>query len=478
MKSEVSFETRLGEFHSLDNRLPSIFIVLTAIAISVLLGLGSAQNLIDWRYILYIAIAIVVGVVFLFPRDQVLRMGFYVWIASFALGFRTFHVTSELSIYPCEAIIWILFVALLARTMMRHERLRTPPLPFAAWGFLVVALLSLFVALSNGRSWALILDTFKPTLALYPIIIVTYNLIEDKQTWLVTAVVTLFASAYVVGMGIAEYTIPGFQYPLGDFVRDSSYVQTTVEGFARATFMFWGSPIAILFPVFSFPWLLVALTQDRHLIRRILVTGLIGAFLFGLYISGYRSIWFAFAGMLLVFAYFGGRKSMVWIVLLCALVLVMLPSGFYDRASNLLNLNFTATGNDANRVMRMQQAWNLALANPVIGVGWGGSGWVHNDFLQLAADLGFPGLFLFMLWIGNVLWRLVSDVSRFQTAWSQLCRIVLLTSLVGVALVMAVDALLVLPVLIFPVWLNFALAIKLLEQKGARNETIGIVANV
>jgi hypothetical protein len=56
------------------------------------------------------------------------------------------------------------------------------------------------------------------------------------------------------------------------------------------------------------------------------------------------------------------------------------------------------------RVMRQQDAFQLAVANP-LGVGWSSSGWVHGDFIQVAANLGILASFVFLIWYFHTLYR-------------------------------------------------------------------------
>lgn len=438
------------------------WIILLAIAVSASSGYWITQPGLDWRFMLVAAVGLTVGLVLLIPRQNVLRFGLYLWIASFGLGFRNIEIAQRVSLHPAEAILWFLFLALLVRKAVFGHSLRIPRFTYFGWGFLALIPVGALVALWRDTPWALVLRAMKPTLGIIPAFYVVYNLVEERSAWLRSAAVGVLIGAYISLLGIVEYLIPNFALPFEDFLYNEQ-VLTAPGGFRRGMFAFWGSPIAVLVPLIFFPWLLIAWNAKRSVRWRVAAGGLIPIYVVALYISAYRGLWLSFLVMLLAYGYVGGRQAKLATMLAVILGWQLLPTEFYDRINELFVRDIIVMGD--TRLSRFIGAWNLALRHPLLGVGWGGSGWVHSDWLQIAADLGFPAALCLLAWYGTVVLR-VRDVARGgTTAWTRAYAAALFISLVGIAVALALEAMIVRPELIFPVWFVFALASKLGEDE-------------
>lgn len=105
------------------------------------------------------------------------------------------------------------------------------------------------------------------------------------------------------------------------------------------------------------------------------------------------------------------RPERVWIpviVIMGLLALPMIPSGYLDRISTIVNIEDDATHSAETRLEDMKAAARLTVANPLVGAGIGmnvlalnevrGETWtaVHNVYLQFLVELGLPGLGLFL----------------------------------------------------------------------------------
>jgi len=116
------------------------------------------------------------------------------------------------------------------------------------------------------------------------------------------------------------------------------------------------------------------------------------------------------------------------VVLAC---LTLLPSAYWDRLSNITNIEADATGSAQARRRDMIAAANLVLQNPIVGVGVGMNAWaldeergpvldqsgrysvrnglaVHNVYLVYAVELGIPGLVLFLMLLAGCIKSTVS----------------------------------------------------------------------
>jgi O-antigen ligase len=112
-----------------------------------------------------------------------------------------------------------------------------------------------------------------------------------------------------------------------------------------------------------------------------------------------------------IFAYLVTRSlkpaTLIALVLAGLIVLPALPSSYWDRVESIFNEDKDATGSRDERRRLMEQAWQIFLENPVLGIGAGqfqnygdpglAARWrvTHNALLQVAAELGVFALVTF-----------------------------------------------------------------------------------
>ena len=106
------------------------------------------------------------------------------------------------------------------------------------------------------------------------------------------------------------------------------------------------------------------------------------------------------------------RKERVLIpiaIVACICALPLVPPEFYLRITTIVNIEEDETNSAQTRLADMKVALELVADHPVVGSGLGmnvlamnearGTTWteVHNVYLQLAVELGLPGLLLFLM---------------------------------------------------------------------------------
>ena len=139
-------------------------------------------------------------------------------------------------------------------------------------------------------------------------------------------------------------------------------------------------------------------------------------------------------------------------------IYTLLPAEFQDRTATLV-LALEGQPVDTSAAKRIDFAANAIqlIKDRPLGVGWAGSGWPHNDFLQLAANLGIVAGMVFAVVILARLWQTWQKLYQLPRSAHVIAigDTVFLMLLVGTGL-LASQGVQVLPQLALPVW--FAIA--------------------
>ena len=256
--------------------------------------------------------------------------------------------------------------------------------------------------------------SFRNFLLLIPLFIITEMVLANRTNW--RPVLLTFYCVGTCNSGDGVYSnmcspeLRTYFQPLS--LHPKHY--ETPEGFAREMFSFWGSPAATFILVLSAPMAAVMWGWWSKSWQRVLTLLALLLQVCGIYIGGYRSMWMVFAVELLVFAILR-RKAVVAAgsLLLPLLGAWLLPTQAQERA---LSGVYLVTGNPQHNDTSGIKRWGRMTAafadtlNQPMGHGWSASGWVHNDFVQVAANLGLIAGLLFIAAFLFTLGRLLQRV--------------------------------------------------------------------
>lgn len=438
-----------------------LFVSLAAVVTSLIV-LYVVDYGISYRDVIVSSVAFAALLVFA-AGDRGLKVGVVVLVLTFGLGYRTKHFTPSLSIHPSELVLWGLLVLPVLQPKDRQRTKTTIWLPYWLIVFIPFWVWAWIRGLNDGLPLDEMFNELRNFLLLVPLFIVTQMVLANRANWRHLLLAFYCIGTWIGGMGLMEYTFPEIEAVFSAFITKPE-AELTAEGFARATFSFWGSSAASFILVLSAPTAIVIWRWWSVPWQRVLTILALAVQILGIYIGGYRSMWMVFTVQLLVFGVLR-RKPLVAAASLLVPVLGtwLLPTQMQERA---LSGIFLLTGNpqltDSSGIKRWDRittAFSDTLNQP-LGHGWSAAGWVHNDFIQVAANLGvlagllFAGAFLFTL--ARLLRRVLMSGDQLGLA--------LLLSFIAAGATLALEGVEVLTQLVLPVWFVWGLVEVWLRQ--------------
>lgn len=392
-------------------------------------------------------------------QDRV-RSGFLCFVGSLGLGYRTLPITDALRIHPAEVLLWSLAAYLLINRTRCQEPTPKLWLPLWLWLFMPFWIVGWAPSAQNWYAIDIRIAECRNFVLLVPLFLVVQTVLTSAAPWRIATLTLYYTSIWIASLGIVEYVFPGIRNLLPGFVSDPSAF-LSADGFARARFSFWGGPHATFICVLAMPF---ALLLWRHWpARRAKVATIAGLALqiMAVYIGGYRSMWLLLFIQWLLLLLFTQRYLMgitVMAVALCGYE--FMPRETRGRVDSLAMLlqGQPIDSSGLKRQNRSLEAFEMALENPT-GSGWAAAGWVHSDFIQIAANLGVLAGLLFLVAYAYTLWNLWKRVHalRHEGAAATL-GLALLLSFVAAGGMLAFEGVEVLPQIALPVWLIWAFA--------------------
>jgi hypothetical protein len=442
--------------------------------VAVGLGLAAVEILIleygiSYREVI-VTLLVLAGFTAFVAAKRGLKLGFVFLVLTFAVGFRTMDVTPNLRVHPSELVLW----GLLALPLVQRKQITALlPLwvilfiPFWVWGW--------WPYLAGDFKWEPMFSEFKNFIILIPLFLIAGSVLAEKSNWGAVLLAFYLVGAWIAAMGILEYVYPGVKTIFPEFVSFAPPVETG-EGFQRARFSFWGSADAIYLCVLALPIAAVVWEWWSTSWKRVINVSIVAVMLGAVYISGHRNAWLMVALQFLAFAavkkrYLSGIAILLFFFFLFQVAPGPAKARFYSGTELLAGQPVSSDSSGQKRWDRVTTSLDNTLTHP-LGRGWTAAGWVHNDFLQVAENLGILAGALFL---GAYVFTLVRLGRSVRTAYllreQRELGIGLLLSFACAGIILATDANLELPQLILPIWFVWVLVEIWLRQTRMRETT-------
>ena len=124
------------------------------------------------------------------------------------------------------------------------------------------------------------------------------------------------------------------------------------------------------------------------------------------------------------------------------------------------------------RLDRAKTAIGVIKDHPILGGGWGASGLVHSDILQMGADAGVITAELFVIFYLQILNGLRNSISKSQDPEMKEYRIAFLSSLFGFLFSFFIEAYFNLPEIYAPFWFMLGMGWLLAKFEDKKQEHV------
>lgn len=344
--------------------------------------------------------ALLIFILFFSKGISSLRYLFYFWILCFHFGPRGEEIFG-IKIFYLEGITWLLFFLLILRFNFFAGKKNVFP-KYTTLLFLFF-ILGIYTAIYYENKVENIIWEFKVFLTIIPTFYISYIGFKYLNINIKRIIQIFVLGALILTLGsVLFYFFPSLSKTLPTF-EDSVIIDThqfevtyTEEPYIRTGGSFWGLLIISAYLLLLFFPIYIERGFQKNIFKKYLylVTNIL--IIIVSLLNGHRSIWLGFLLGWAIFSYIRGFKGIFWGFILTFVILHIIPQAVIDRFFSIFQVSdITWTG----RVSLFEKASGIIKEHPIFGVGWAGSGWVHNFILQMGANLGLIGLFVFLLWL-------------------------------------------------------------------------------
>ncbi|MFZ1728670.1 MAG: hypothetical protein WAV84_00960 [Bacteroidota bacterium] len=392
-----------------------------------------------------------------------IETGFIWMIGWFAIGYNSYPIEGILRIHGLDVIAMMLVFYYMFRGNRYFGSVHSNEFRVFTVFLLLISVYGAVIAALGGIPWFIIVNEMKNYMLGIPVFYFLPGLLSKEGFLKKFMRAMIFAGLLIAIPGIIDFH-------LGYFSAGSIWG----DGFDRALFPIWGTPMAVLVLTLCYQSHFALLGEVRRRSAKLQLYFSIGIHLYAIYLSGTRNMWLAVLLSLcyMVYLRFGVWRGAIVLAIVVALF-SLLPEAAESRMTSFYMLHegegvITAKAYDssgAKREARMEVAW-AQLSDVPLGGGWGYAGWVHSDFLQLAVNVGIiPGLIFLLFYLRvaiRILWTARRKSEKELGLWSTLSGYA-----ITIFLLLAFGGVSQLIQYMMPVWVCLALLAAMLQRERA-----------
>lgn len=265
----------------------------------------------------------------------------------------------------------------------------------------LAALVSMPLALNRAEAWATFSNDLMKAVIMF---IVMVNVVRTERRLRLLLLLALAVSCFLALNALNDYR-------LGNFAVEGYRVQGAIGG------MFRNPNDMAIHLVTIVPIAIALFFSTRNILSKGLYVACALAMMGGIVVTFSRGAFLGLAASTSVLLWKIGRRNRLAIAALVVCLLMafvaLAPATYFDRIATIGNPQKEANGSALARKAVLLRSINVALHNPVFGVGIGNFHIVsikelvtHNAYTQVAAEMGLAAMAIYILFIVTPLRRL------------------------------------------------------------------------
>ncbi len=387
-------------------------------------------NLLNYNYLPVIALTLISVILVGFINPMVLLFAFALFlilaiIKNFRIGtflIIIFSFTNYAGQQVFESLHIMLLITIItsfafALTFLRGnadfrnaEKFDVLILLFALW-----SLISGIIAFDH-KMWYQNIEWLLRSIIVFYLVVNSISAVKEIFIIFKLIVLSIFLSSFIAFF--AEYGIVSFTF--------STLISLFTKRFAGSIFdpNYFSMTVAA-----SLPLAAVIILKEKLLILKVFWLFATLFLLFSIVISQSRTGLLSVAVVLLytIYHFISNRRREIFLILVpLALILIFLPSFFWHRVWLFISAITTGSRGDISTIQRftlLSSAFDIFIKHPFFGVGLGNFEYYaaryiqypmvcHNTYLEIAANLGLPGLIIFL----TILYRTYASLRTEEQA--------------------------------------------------------------
>ena len=287
-------------------------------------------------------------------------------------------------------------------------------------------------------------------------------------------------SLYVLSGMAALVCVNGFfQYVTGTgFLRHRQLITEDVMRRISSSFVH-PNDYGVYLLVISVVFIAFLVSRNVRLRTRAVMLILTVMSLASLFLTRSRGSWLSFAAALMVLGFIKSKKAVGMFIIVLIVGFMLLPHAVKDDILDVADMH---EGTSWERVMLWKGAANMVKVHPVLGFGvntysrnypeykdpeYWGYGYTHNSYLQMATEIGVPGVILYIAFLISVLLLSFRGMRKMEPGLRKDMGMGIFACMTGFSLNCAVDTHLysVNPVVLFHILLGFCFALTTYNEK-------------
>lgn len=335
-------------------------------------------------------------------------------------------------------------------------------IPMVIYGILII--IGTFTSINPSGSFR----DFTIHMVSLSLVVVMVNSVKTMKELNRLITVLVFSATIVALIGL-------YQYVVGVDI-DAAWIDVANNPDIKArVFSVFGNPNVLAeYLIMMIPLSISLMWYSKKLYKKVLFLGTSLVLILAIVLTMSRGGWLGFAFSALVFILLVDKRFLLSIIPITLAGVYLLPQTYLNRILSIGNFN------DSSNAYRLKM-WEITMEiigdYPLAGVGFGHLPFkqtfetyirtmptyhAHNTFLEIAAELGIPGLIAFVILIFVVFKYSIKELIKKEHTYISIISAGVLSGLAGVLAHGAVENVLYLTRIIFSFWMLIGLLLVLL----------------